>query len=192
MNRYQGIDEFVTTVIKKETAKLRGRYGISADDLEDIHQDLHQQVWTKLAGKFSPDHPQYRAAVRRTVDSKIKDLIERRNAEKRRTNRDNLHLEALVESEDGDELTFADSNDLERCMEIYGDAQPPWHTHRHSKIDVEAALASLPTHLRRLADAIEFLNGNFSAVQRELGVTRKKLRCDLDKLRRLMREWLEM
>jgi len=192
LNRYDGIDEFIIKVIEKETAKLRGRFGIGADDLEDIHQDLHQQVWNKLAGEFSPGHPQYKAAVRRTVDSKIKDLIEHRNAEKRRTNRDNLHLEAPVESDEGEELTFADSNDLERCMEVYGDAAPSWHGHRHGKIDIQEALAALPGDLRRLADAIEALDGNLSAVERELGLTRKKLRCDLDKLRRLMRESLEM
>lgn len=168
-----------------------GRFGIGADDLEDIHQDLHCQVWKKLAGEFTPDHPQYRAAVRRTVDSRIKDLIEHRLAGKRRAELDNLHLEALVEAEDED-IEFADAHDLELLMEIYGGAAPAWHRHRHGKIDVQEALAALPGDLRELVETIDALDGNLAAVEREIGVTRKKLRCDLAKLRRLMKETLEM
>lgn len=192
MNRYDGVDEFITTVIEKETAKLRGRFGIGTDDLDDIHQDLHRQVWKKLSGDFSPDHPQYRAAVRRTIDARIKDLIEHRTAEKRRTDLDNLHLDAPVTTKEGEELPFAEANDLEHYMEVYGTAAPAWHVRRQDKIDVAAALTSLPHDLRRLADAIEALNGNLSAVERELGITRKKLRCDLEKLRCLLKASLEM
>ena len=192
MNRYTGIDEFIVKVIENETKKLRGRFGIGADDLDDIHQDLHRQVWRKLAGQFAPDHPQYKAAVRRTVDSRIKDLIEHRNAEKRRTDRDTLHLDAPVEMIGEEEITYAEAKDLEHGMEVYGGAVPAWHRHRHEKIDVDAALSSLPGDLRRLADAIEALDGNLSAVERDLGITRKKLRCDLEKLRRLMKESLDL
>lgn len=191
MNRYDGIDEFIIKVIEKETAKLRRRFGIGADDLEDIHQDLHQQVWKKLSGVFAPGHPKYKAAVRRTVDSKIKDLIEYRTAGKRFAKKDNLHLNAVADSTVGEIITFMDANDLQSVVEDYMDAVPSWHRRRHSKIDIEAALLALPSDLRRLAEAIEDLDGNLSAVERELRITRKKLRCDLEKLRILMRKLLD-
>ena len=44
-NRYEGTDEFISTVIRKEVAKLEGRYGITKDDLDDLQQELHLQVW---------------------------------------------------------------------------------------------------------------------------------------------------
>jgi len=190
-DRYEGIDEFIITVIKKEVAELKGRYGIGADDLEDLQQDLHTQVWKKLTGQFAPDHPDYRAAVRRTVDSRIKDVIEHRNATKRKTERDAIRLDRPVETSDGEEHSFADLHDIELLCEHFGDSAPAWHRRRHKKIDFESALDRLPIDLRRLVDAIDALDGNLSAVERGLGITRKKLRWELTKLRQLLREMLD-
>ncbi len=192
MNRYEGIDEFITTVIEKETEKLQGRFGIGADDLEDIHQDLHSQVWRKLAGTFAPGHPQYKAAVRRTVDGKIKDLIKSRTAKKRRGDIGRLSLDAPPPEDEESAIPLGDTQDLEALLEAYGDYEPVWHRRRHDKIDVQAALARLPEDLRRLADTIDVLKGNYSAAEEELGLTRKKFRGELDRLRALMKEFLEM
>jgi DNA-directed RNA polymerase specialized sigma24 family protein len=190
-NRYNGIEKFIVTVIEKESQKLKGRFGIGADDLDDITQELHHQVWKKMTGAFAPHHPDYKAAVRRTVDAKIKDLIECREAIKRRTNQNNLHLEGVVVGDD-EEITFGEATDLEHCREFFGDAAPAWHKRRHAPIDMAEALDRLPDDLRRLADAIEKFGDNYSEVQRQLGITRKRMRCDLKKLRKLMRELLDL
>ena len=187
-NRYNGIDKFVITVIEREIAKLKNRYGIGEDDLDDLRQDLHRQVWKKITGRFSPDHPQFKAAVRRTVDARIKDVIKYRNAERRKGERYALRLDAPVETPDGDEAAYADLHDTELCCEWFGDAAPAWHRHRHEKMDLQSALERLPADLRRVVEAIDTLNGNLAAVERALGITRKKLRYHLEKLRWLLRE----
>lgn len=191
MNSYEGIDEFITTVIAKEAAKLPGRFGIGTDDLDDIHQDLHQQVWRKVAGAFSPGDPDYKAAVRRTVDSKIKDMIDHRTAGKRSA--ETVSMDDPIEGEESEaHSNFGDSLDLEQKLEDLAGRAAAWHRRRQAKIDVEEAMARLPDDLRRLADTLAALGGNHSAAERELGVTRKKFRCDVEKLRRLMAEFLEM
>ncbi len=171
---------------------LPGRFGIGDHDLDDIHQDLHQQVWEKLDGVFAPGDPGYRAAVRRTVDSKIKDMIDHCTAEKRKAEFGVVELDAPLETESQDGETFGDSLDLERRRVTDGSGASSWHRRREAKIDVPAALARLPQDLRRLADTIDELGGNYSAAERELGLTRKKFRCDLERLRALMKEFLEM
>ncbi|MCH7228592.1 helix-turn-helix domain-containing protein [Haloferula sp. A504] len=185
MNKYEGIDEFITTVINKEISKLLGRFGITPDDVPDLQQDLQVQVWKKLAGEIDPDAPHYRAAVRRTVDCRIKDILDHINAEKRRTDREALRLEAPVE--DDEASCFGDLQDLEEARERYGGGQPAWHHRRHRRIDVIEALARLPGELRHLADTFEEFGGNLSAAARALGMSRKKARCDLEKLR----DWLD-
>ena len=179
---------------EKEAAKLKGRYGIGIDDLEDLEQDLHAQVWKKITGEIGPDHPNYRAAVRRTVDSRIKDIIEYRTAVRRKGGIDSISLYQPVKKKkttESEEFPLFEILDLELFCEIFGDSAPAWHRHRHRKFDVESALNQLPSELRRLADTIDTLNGNMSAVARELRVTRKKLRCDLGKLQQRLRELLE-
>ena len=193
-SRYQGIDEFIVTVIKKEVANLKGRYGIGGDDLEDLEQDLHSQVWKKITGEIEPGHPNYRAAVRRTVDSRIKDIIEYRTAARRKGGIDSISFFQPVKKKkttESEEFPFFEIHDLELFCEVFGDSAPAWHRHRHRKFDVESALDQLPRDLRRLADTIDTFNGNMSAVARELRVTRKKLRCDLGKLQQRLRELLE-
>ncbi len=192
MNRYEGIDEFITKVIAKEAAKLPGRFGIGADDLDDIHQDLHQQVWRKMAGTFSQSDPDYKAAVRRTVDSKIKDIIDHRSAGKRAAEAVSIDAPLDDGGPEEESATFGDSIDLELLAEDLSGRAAAWHRRREAKIDVEEAVARLPDDLRRLADTLAALGGNHSAAERELGVTRKKFRCDIEKLRRLMADFLEM
>jgi len=192
VNSYKGIDKFIVIVIEKEAEKIKTRLHGTGQGLEDIMQDLHVQVWEKLSGKFTHAHPLYKAAVRRTVDSKIKDVLEHKNAEKRRTNLNNLHLESPVADDEGKEIPYSEAIDLEECMEVHGTAAPAWHRRRHQKLDVEQALARLPKQLRRVADALEEFGSNYSEVERQLGVSRKKLRCDMQKLRRLMKEFLDL
>ena len=184
-NRYAGIDEFITNVIKGEVKKLVGRYGIRPHDTDDIEQELHTQIWKRLNGLIGPDHPQYKAAVRKTVDRRIKDLIEHRNAQKRQTERDALMIDEDVVAPDTEELEpVINTLDLELCQEVFGGAAPVWHRRRHVKMDLEAALAALPAELRRLSDAIDQLNGNLSAVGRELGLSRNQVHADLEELKK--------
>ena len=180
-DRYEGIDEFIIAVIKKETAKLLGRHGITIEDKEDIEQDLHFQVWKKVAGSFAPADKNYRAAIRRIVDSRIKDMIEHRDAERRKPERDAVRLNDPVSDEDtSGEDELADMLDLRGVME--------WHRRRHRKIDLQTALSELPGELRMLASAIDELRGNLTAVATELGLSRKKARHGLGKLRQLLGE----
>ena len=191
---YKGIDDFIITVIEKEVAKLKGRYGIGIDDLEDLEQDLHAQVWKKITGEIGPHHPNYRASVRKTIDSRIKDIIEYRTAERRKDGIKSISIDQPVKKKktaESEELPLFEILDLELFCEFFGDSVPAWYRHRHRKFDVESALNQLPSELRRLADTIDTLNGNMSAVARELRVTRKKLRCDLGKLQQRLRELLE-
>ena len=191
-NRYIGIDPFITTVINNEVPRLAGRYGIELEDIKDIQQDLHTQVWRKLSGRFTPDHPRYRAAVRQIVDSRIKDEIERRKAKKRWNEAGIVSLDQPVESPEHDEDSLADLKDIERLCEQYGSVSPAWHRRRENKMDLESAMERLPSDLRLLAETIDALNGNMASVERELGITRKKLRWQLGKLQELLCELLEI
>lgn len=186
-NRYEGIHSFVVTVITNEVKKLIGRFGLCLEDIGDLEQELHLQVWRKLNANPEAKTAPYHAVVRRIVDTKIKDLIEMRSARRRKGDWEAARLDEEIES--GDETCpLGDLLDLEESRERHEGKAAPWHKRRHRKLDFEEAMSHMPESLRALCATIEEFDGNLGAVARELQLTRKKIRIELTKLRRVLKD----
>ena len=78
---------------------------------------------------------------------------------------------------------MAHTIDLERELRSGFGLSKSWHERRAEAADVADDLASLPDNLRDLADALDACDGNLSDAARMLGLTRKKARLLLERLR---------
>ena len=187
-NSYAGIDPHIVAVIARKAHKLIGRYGLTATDVHDIEQDLHLKVWTAPPGLSTTV---FEAAINRIVNHEIIDLIRKRERECRDWRCVAFSIEDHVlghdQNEDDDLESYADL--LDEDLLIGFGYSPSWQSRRWEHADVEEGMACLPDDLRDLAETLEACDGNLSEAARMLGVSRKKARIMLVRLREAM-VWL--
>jgi len=185
-NNYAGIDPHIVAVIEREARKLIGRYGLTASDVPDIEQDLHLKVWSALK---EVDNAIFEAAVHRIVRNATIDYLRWRERECRDWRREKLSLDDFAADADEPEETLGSVLDLAPALQAALGSPSPWADRRWEDADFKDAMERLPGELRDLADTLDACGGNLSEAARMLGVTRKKARVLLDRLR-LEFDWL--
>jgi DNA-directed RNA polymerase specialized sigma24 family protein len=183
-NKYQGLDPKIVKIISKEVEKLTGRFALEETELNDIEQDLHLHVWSGIGHLVGV--PFY-AAVRRIVDSRIKDIIKERKRACRDYTKRAFSLDEPSASEEEPDLEIGQLVDLAQHLERTAGKSTAWQARRHFSADVSDAIESLPKDLRLLCSALDALDGNLVAAARELNLSRKKARVGLEKLQTALR-----
>ncbi|MDD5698394.1 MAG: sigma factor [Victivallaceae bacterium] len=91
-NNYAGISPAVVRIAKSAARKVIGRHGFTESDLPDLEQEL-VCAGLKMMARFDPGKSKENTFIARVVESKILDLIIRRQAECRdwRKCRDSLN-----------------------------------------------------------------------------------------------------
>jgi DNA-directed RNA polymerase specialized sigma24 family protein len=183
-----GIHPHIVTVITREAHRLVGRYGFTFSDIEDIEHDLFRKVWVSLPGLSTTV---FAAAINQIVRNEIIDMIRKRERECRCWRSVAFSMDDNVLGSD-----IEDENDLQDYSEILDEDllvglgySPSWQSRRWEQADFEERMARLPDDLRDLAETLDACDGNLSAAARMLGVSRKKARVRLARLKEAM-AWL--
>jgi RNA polymerase sigma factor (sigma-70 family) len=181
-NNYAGIDPHIVTVITREARRLVGRYGYTFSDIEDIEHELFRKVWTALPGLSTSV---FEAAINQIVNHEIIDMIRKRERDCRDWRQVAFSIDA--QNEDDDLESYADI--LDEDLLIGFGYSPSWQSRRWEQADVAEGMARLPGDLRDLAETLDACGGNLSEAARMMGVSRKKARILLKRLREAM-AWL--
>jgi DNA-directed RNA polymerase specialized sigma24 family protein len=185
-NNYAGIHPHIVAVIARKARKLIGRYGLTASDVHDIEQDLHLKVWTALPGLSTTV---FEAAINQIVNHEIIDMIRKRERDCRNWRLVAFSTDDHVAGCDCVDEQESYSDILDEDLLIGLGYSPSWQARRWEQADFDEGMARLPGDLRDLAETLDACGGNLSEAARMMGVSRKKARIMLARLRDAM-AWL--
>ena len=74
-------DDFALDMVNIKAAELVGKAGFTADDFEDIRQDMLLDLMERLA-KYDPSKSNFKLFVTRVIDRKVQNMIRYREAAK--------------------------------------------------------------------------------------------------------------
>ena len=182
-NRYEGLDEFSEKTVRIKARQLVRIPGYSADDVEDIEQELAIHLIEQLP-VFDPEKAKWETFVNNILDSRIKDLLKYHFAESRNALEFERSLNELLLSEDFDGIEFVETineNDL------------PWNKHLSKLTDFDTfefrtdfieAFKKLPPRLQQLL--IHLAKDNVSDISRKSGIPRGTLYEHIKELKKYL------
>ena len=169
-----GLNDYAETLIHHKARQLVGEAGFTADDIEDLEQELRLDLLTRLP-KFDPKKATYNTFVARLVERKISNLIRHRTREMRdyRCEEGSLNgsaetVEAGNEKVERIETITQDEYDLR-----WGRYRFPAAERLDLQLDVSMILSKLPLDLRKLAELLKTMS--IAEAARELGVPRSTI-----------------
>jgi len=169
-------------LIRGTARRLVRQPGFADADRDDLEQELALELLLRR-GDHDPERGTWAAFARGVIRHGAIAILRERDAEKRGAGSRGLSLDDEVWSDGGERLQRGDTlgaadgerrlgtkslSALERCA---------------CRMDVEAALARLPEHLRRLCELLKVMP--VAAAARHAGITRDALRRDLRRMRDL-------
>ena len=167
MSHQVRLDRFEEWFIARKARDLSGKAGFTADDVEDIEQDMRLDVLQRL-GRFDPARSNRHTFIAMVVRRCAATILEGRRAEKRNGGRPVQSLNAPICDAQGREVELYQTLDA-------GVGRPGRSEEelRELRDDVRRVVASLPDHLRPWCEV-------FSAVgireaSRRLQTPRKRL-----------------
>ena len=167
-----GFDDYAAKLIRYKARQLVGKAGITADDCQDVEQDLTLHL-LQQRHKFDPMRSGFHTYVSRIVDRKIASILRWRSAAKRDWRVNGLSLNAPVESADREELELGDTIRTE---------DPP----RDLPIDLQRAIDNLPPNLRTLCERLG--EESVSEVAVRMAVSRATVHARIGVIRRAFRK----
>jgi len=163
-------DDFALDMVNIKAAELVGQAGFTADDFEDIKQEMLLDLLERLA-KYDPSKSNFKLFVTCVIDRKGQNLIRYRESEIRDYRREAYSLNEDVTVADSEEpvqrLATIDQDDQDIRTGKYG---RPAEERTQLRLDIEAVLAGLPPELRKAAELLQ--TKSVTQVARELGVPR--------------------
>jgi len=168
-NRYDGIDEDASYIIRRKARELIGKYGFTRSDRDDLEQELVLELLIRLP-KYDPTRSKRNTFIKRIVNNKIATIIETKRAGKRDYRRCRLSLNDDVNGDDGEPIERYATIDQDEYLLRIGKRGRPVSEQSELKIDIEGFIASLPPGLRDLCDLLKL--DNVSVVARLLKIPR--------------------
>lgn len=166
-NEHTGISEYTQTLISVKANQLVGHYGFTADNREDIEQDLLVAV-LEAAPSWNARRGSRNTYDNRIVNRKVATIIRHRKRERRDYRRTGVSLDEVITDENGSPLTRGDvlSDDAD-CRSASG----------RSAADLIDLAADLRTALERLDPELQHLyrlviTHTKAAIAKELGVSK--------------------
>lgn len=157
------------TTIRVKVAGLIGRYGLTDQDYEDLHQEVALYVLTQLP-RFDPQRSGLATFVSRCCDRSITRILRDRRTPKRRCARDYACPDDLDEAGDG-----TASDDRAEAAALREER------HRDLRLDINQVAAGLPARLRALLRRL--MSETPSSIARESGVARQRIAEDIARIR---------
>ena len=175
----RALDAYALACIKHKAYQLVGQAGLTADDLEDLEQELTIHLFEQLP-KFDPTRGAFSTFVDRVVDHKAADILDARFAACRDCRLRVGSIHDPVRLQDGGEVLVEDM-DLDDAVQVQrgiGGRSP--HEEADLRIDLERALAALTPEQRDLC--LRLLTSTIAEISATTGVPRPTL---YDRLRRI-------
>jgi DNA-directed RNA polymerase specialized sigma24 family protein len=187
-NNYPGIDPRITRIIAREAERVTYRLGFTESFVQDVEQDLHITISSKL---LDPAKDYFEKYVQQIVKHRAADIVRWYQRDCRTAKSEAFSMNASCpESDDPDEQILG-IVDLESRSRSSCGVSPSWYEHRDANADISYALAELPDDLRLLADALEASQGNLLEASRLSGLSHKQARIMRDRLQRALKWILE-
>jgi RNA polymerase sigma-70 factor, ECF subfamily len=156
MNLEDGLSEIDQYAIRNIQCRVRGlvgRYGITAQDRDDLIQQLFLEYLERI-GRFDPERGSYKTFVNCLIRNQAISIVRVR---KRQLREATLCALASTPAEDPDDETHAaGSTEINQDVVAMatGRASRPAAELLHLRIDVYHAVNSLPPHLRDIGDRV--------------------------------------
>lgn len=172
MDTQKKLHPYAKTFIECKTRQLIGKCGIRDIDLKDVEQELHTDLFRRIA-KFNSDKAKLTTFIQRVVEHKIANILRDRCSGKSIANRQCLSLDSTVQTDDstGREITLGDcvsSDQFERfCRGKTRSRQEEWEL----AADVRQVVGTLPEDLQAACELL--LEGmSISETARHTGIKR--------------------
>ncbi len=168
------LNDYILKHIDFKAHQLLDKPGFTADDLEDIKQELILALWQSLP-KYDPARASYNTYMIRVVEGQICKLLRYPKIKKRdyRQEGGSLHEEVPHAPEEGAlRVNTIKQNDLDRHRGVSRRSEVQLQDLR---VDLNLALADLPADLRRVAELLKFQSFEQAAAQ--LQISRSTLYC---------------
>jgi len=186
------IDDYALRHIRHRARQLARTEGFTAQDIEDIQQDLIMDLLERLS-KFDATKATCNMFVTSIIDRKVAAFIRDRNCKKRNPRREECSLNECIDDGEG--------GSIERIQTIAADETDRWLGRQARSdqetaelaLDVEEVLKRLPDNLRRLCEFLK--TGSIADAARAMGVPRTTLHDHVKQLREVfeaagMRDYL--
>ena len=175
----RALDAYALACIKHKAYQLLGQAGFTADDVEDLEQELTVHLFEQLP-KYDPTRGAFSTFVNRVVDHKAADILDARFAARRDCRIFVGSIDDTVGLREGGEVPIMDL-DLEDAVHVQrGIADPSPHAEAELRIDLERAMAALTPEQRDLCRRL--LTATIAEISAATGVPRPTL---YDRLRQI-------
>lgn len=179
----EAFDPRTMQLIRRTARQLARRPGFADAGREDLEQELALELLQRRSA-HEPAKGTLAAFAAGVLRQRVADLLQERGAEKRGGGSRTLSLNDEVRGEDGERADRADALDAADGERRLGAHSLSELERCACRMDVEAALARLPEHLRRLCEVLR--NVPVAEAARHMGVTRYRLGRDLRHVRALL------
>ena len=175
----RALDAYALACIKHKAYQLVGQAGLTADDLEDLEQELTIHLFERLP-KFDSTRGAFSTFVDRVVDHKAADILDARFAARRDCRIFVGSIDDTVRLREGGEVPIMDL-DLEDAVHVQrGISAPSPHAEAEFRINLERAMAALTPEQRDLCRRL--LTATIAEISAATGVPRPTL---YDRLRQI-------
>lgn len=172
--RIHDFNDFALNMVNIKAAELVGKAGFSADDFEDLRQDLITDLLQRLRN-YQHDRSDFKLFVTCVIDRKTQNMIRFRESDKRDYRCEDCSL--------NEEITTAGSEQPVQRLTTFDQDDQDIRTGKHRRtaqertqmqLDFQAVLARLSPELRRIAQML--MTKPATTVARELGIPRRTFR----------------
>ncbi|HUT37159.1 MAG TPA: hypothetical protein VNE39_27000 [Planctomycetota bacterium] len=178
----EAFDPRTMQLIRRTARQLARQPGFADAGREDMEQELALELLLRR-GDHDPERGTWAAFARGVIRHRAIAILRQRDAEKRGAGSRGLSLDDEVWSEGGERLQRGDTLGAADGERRLGTKSPSTLQRCACRMDVEAVLARLPEHLRRLCELLKVMP--VAAAARHAGITRDALRRDLCRMRDL-------
>lgn len=161
-------DDFAIDMAAIKAVELVGKVVHTADDFEDITQDMLLDLLERL-DKYDPAKSDFKLFATCVIDRKARNLVRHRESKMRDCRRESGSLNEEIAESDGPVQRLAkidaDDHDIRK-----GKYSRPSEERSQLHLDVESVLARLPPELRKAAELLQTMS--ITEAAREMGVPR--------------------
>ena len=159
-NSYRGIDPMVIRIARSVANKAIGKAGLTESDLPDLEQEL-MLAGLKALQYHDPAKGDGAALVKTVVTNRLKAIFKYRLMSKRDYRCCQCSLDQEIEGEDGEDTVA-----LVEYLSASGSFGPPTSDELNAynpiirRLDINTAIAHLPSPLRRLCEELKIMTVN--------------------------------
>lgn len=184
-NRYDGINDYTSWLIRHKAKQLIGSAGFTKSDLEDIEQELILDLLQRLP-KFDSNKAGYKTFIARVVDHRIARIIEERKAGLRDWRLCITSLNDIVPLGEGVCGERLEAYDMDEYLRQIGCSSRNSSDRLELSIDIGMFVNSIKPELRTLCERLK--TESVTEISRDTGIPRATLYERIQELRDLLED----